>query len=693
MNSSLLGHGNRELIIQHQLKQKDYFHQASSCLRSGDPRSAATLCDAGLKDYPGDGNLLTLAAKANLALKRFTEAKARIEEAIRLFPDFANAHEAFGDLLLVQGYVESAIEAYGQALRLDPTSSDTHRKLDKARDLASNAANAPAEDPRSRHQDPRPRMPFEDEIAKAAAFQRDGDPNKAEDIYRDILKRDPDHVEAARLLAGIAVAKNRHRDAEVFLLRAVANAPDYGSAWVQLCNVQRELEKYEEAIESAKQVLRLGPDKAESHMVYAGVIGMAGCHDEAIESYRTALEIDGSKIGAMSSMAHHLKTIGRQDEAIAMYRESIATKREHTEGYWSLANLKTFRFKDAEVKDMEDLLTVEDLKDESRVHLHNALGFEYESRGDYDRAFLNFDLCSTIRRKSESYDPVETDDSVDRTIEVFNEKFLEDKSEIGHSDDAPIFIVGLPRSGSTLIEQILSSHSKVEGTHELADLSRVIRQARRETRRRQTLPEMADKLDPADWKKIGAHYIERTTKYRSGSPYFIDKNPNNFTSIGFIALALPKAKIINALRHPLDSCFGTYKQLFAKGQPFSYDLTELGEYYLQYRRLMDHWHKVLPGKVLDVQYEDVVSDLDTQVRRMLDYCGLPFEDACVRFHETERAVKTASSEQVRQPIYSSSVNLWRNYEQHLDELVQILEPLLRELPEADQPSMLPNKRG
>jgi len=664
-----------------------------SRLQSGDPQSAAKLCDAGLKNYPGDGNLLTLSAKANLALKRFAEARARIEEAVRLYPDFASAHDAFGDLLLVQGYIDFAIEAYGQALRLDPTRSETHRKVDKARDLASKATNAPAEEPRPDHRDPRSRMQFEEEIVKAAAFERDGEPNKAEDIYRDILKRDPDHVEAVRLLAGIAATNKQYRDAEVFLLRAVANAPDYGRAWVELCNVQRELEKYERATESAKQVLRLGPDKAEAHMVYAGVIGAAGRHEEAIESYRKALEIDDSKIGAMSAMAHHLKTIGHTDEAIAMYRESIAAGPKHTEGYWSLANLKTFRFEDAEVEDMEDLLTVEDLEDESRVHLHNALGFEYESREDYDRAFRNFDLCSTIRRKSESYDPVNTEDSFDRTIKVFNDQFLEDKSEIGCADDAPIFIVGLPRSGSTLIEQILSSHSQVEGTHELADLPRVIQQAHRETRGKQKLPEMANKLETVDWEKIGEYYIERTTKYRSGSPYFIDKNPNNFAYIGFTALALPKAKIINALRHPLDSCFGTYKQLFAKGQPFSYDLMELGEYYLQYRRLMDHWHKVLPGKVLDVQYEDVVSDLDTQVRRLLDHCGLPFEEACLRFHKTERAVKTASSEQVRRPIYSSSVNLWRNYENHLDELIQILEPLLRELPEADRPAVMLNNNG
>ena len=637
---------------------------------------------------PGDANILCLSAKANIALKRYTEARKHLEEAIRLFPDFANAHETYGDLLLIEGYVERAIEAYGQTLRLDPTKGDTHRKLDKAHELLAKAKSAPAEASRTETQTPRRRMAFEEEVAEAVAFAKDNEPNKAEDIYRDILKRDPDHVEAARLLAGIAAKNKRHYDAEVFLLRAVSNAPDYGRAWVELCNVQRELQKYEEALESAKQVLRLGPDRAESHMIYANAIGMAGCPQEAIESYRKALDIDGSKIGAMSSMAHQLKTIGDTEEAIAMYRKSIAKKPDHTESYWSLANLKTFRFEDSEVDTMETLLADENLKDESRVHVHNALGFEYEARGDYDRAFANFDLCSTIRRISESYDPVETEDSFDHIIEIFDDKFLTEKSGQGCVDDSPIFIVGLPRSGSTLIEQILSSHSMVEGTHELTELARVIQFARRETKQRKGYPEMLVNLEPADWERIGSHYIERTTKFRSDRPYFIDKNPNNFTSVGLMALVLPNAKIINARRHPLDSCFGTYKQLFAQGQPFSYDLTELGEYYLQYRRLMDHWHQVLPGKVLDVQYEEVVADLETQVRRMLDYCELPFEEACLRFHETERAVKTASSEQVRLPIYSSSVNLWRNYEDHLEELIQVLEPLLIELPETDQPDLL-----
>lgn len=646
-------------------------------MRSGDARMAAKLCESGLAAFPGDGNILCVSAKANLALRRFTEARERIEEAIRLYPDFADAHETYGDLLFVQGYPDAAAEAYGQAIRLDPTKSATHLKLEKVRDLVARSEESPVVEARAAKQVPRHRMAFEEEMARAVAFEQDGQLDKAEDIYRDVLERDPNHVEAARLLARVAVKHERYGDAEVFLLRAVSNAPDYGRAWVDLCNVQRELEKFEEAEESARQVLRLGPEKAESYMVLAGVVGMAGRHTEAIDNYRKALEIDGSKAGAISSMAHHLKTIGRQDEAIAKYRESIAVKPHHTEAYWSLANLKTFRFEDAEIETMESLLASDEVDDPSRVHLHNALGLAYETREDYDQAFSHFEKCNSMRRKSECYDPVEVEDSHDRIIEIFDAGFFEHRSGYGCADESPILIVGLPRSGSTLIEQILSSHSEVEGTHELSDLNRALQETRRAAKARR-FPEGMPDLEAADWASLGERYVERTRKYRGEAPRFIDKNPNNFNLIGVASLALPNATIINARRHPLDSCFGSYKQLFASGQPFTYDLTELGEYYLQYQRLMDHWHSVLPGRVLDVRYEEVVADLEFQVRRILDFCGLPFEEACLRFYETERAIKTASSEQVRRPIYSSSVNLWRKYEPHLDELIDVLEPILKE---------------
>ena len=647
---------------------------------------AAELCEIYLKRNPADGNFLCLAAKANLALKNFAAAKSRLQDAIRLYPDFSLAHETLGDLLLVQGRGSEALDAYEQALRLDPANAPVHDKIDKARQMKREATEKPAGSRAGRS--PPQRMPFADEIATAVEQAKRGDKRAAEMTYREILKKDPDHIEAARLLAGMAVENRRFREAEVFLRKALSNAPDYARAWVDLSQVQHELRKFDDAIASAREVLRIVPEAAESHLLFAGAIGAAGHHDEAIEAYERAIGLSPDKPGAISSMANHLKTIGRHDDAIAAYRRAIAIRPDHAEAYWSLANLKTFRFEPEEVAAMESLLENDDLPDLSRSQLHNALGFEYEARRDFERAFEHFARCNEIRRKSESYDPVDTEDRYDRVIRMFDADFLDRDCGPPVAAVTPIFVVGLPRSGSTLIEQILASHHQIEGTHELAELSRAIKSTRRQSRDRFRFPDSLEKLQDREWKEIGDEYLRLTESFRSGAPFFIDKNPNNFVHVGTIRLALPHAKIINARRHPLDSCLGSFKQLFATGQPFTYDLTEIGEYYLQYSRLMDHWHAVIPGFVLDVHYEKVVADVESEVRRILDFCGLPFEDACLRFYETERAVRTASSEQVRRPIYSSSVNLWRNYESHLDELVHILKPLLSALAAEDRPAAL-----
>lgn len=653
--------------------QQKQYEEALSQLQSGNAQMAAELCELGLGRYPGDANLLCLAARANIALRNFPTAEKRIEEAIRLFPDFAMAHETYGDLLLVRGRAADALKVYEQAMLLDPTRSTVHDKMERARSLDAQSAQAAGTPPSGAK--PR-RMRFEAEIRAALEHEKAEDFRAAEMIYRDILKKDPDHVEAARLLAAIASRNKRYRDAEVFLKKALSNAPDYARAWVDLANVQRELDKLDEAVESAKQVIRLSPENAESHVLYASAIGMAGDHERAIESYRKALELAPDRANALSGMAHHQKTIGLQQEAIDSYRRAIEVRPEHAEAYWSLANLKTFRFRDDEVAAMEALLEYDELADSAKAQLHNALGLEHEARENYETAFAHFERCNAYRRAEESYDPVETESTNDRIIDMFDRQFFERNAGSADFDVTPILIVGLPRSGSTLIEQILASHSRIEGTHELGDLSRAVQHLRRKTDRRARYPEALASLTVDGWREIGAEYLERTKIHRSGMPFFIDKNPNNFIHVGVLKLALPNAKIIDARRHPMDSCFGSFKQLFASGQPFTYDLTELGLYYLQYRRLMQHWHEVLPGYVLDVEYENVVADLEGQVRRLLDFVGLPFEEACLRFHETERAVKTASSEQVRRPIYSTSVNLWRNYEPHLSELIHILKPVL-----------------
>ena len=664
--------------------QKTQYEQALGHLKTGNADAAVSACEAALREYPGDANLMCLAAKANLTLQRLGDAQRLIDEAVRQHPDFAVAHDVYGDLLLVKGQTDSAVKAYEQAMRLDPTRSLLLNKIEKARELQATDSGTPLQ--AERKAPPGRRMAFEDEIHIAQEKYTSGEPREAEKIYRNILKRDPNHVEAARLLAGLAVENKQYKDAEVFLRHAASISPDYGRIWIDLTNVLREQEKFDDALECALKIIEMAPDKAESHILAASVVGSMGRHEDAIGYYETALDISPDRAGAMSSMAHHLKTVGRQADGVVMYRKAIATKPDHAEAYWSLANLKTFRFAEKEVQAMQALLQDDKLEDASRVQVHNALALENEAARDFDQAFLHFEQCNFLRRQSEIYDPVETETGIDRIIEIMDEEFIGKYEGLGCSDDAPILIVGLPRSGSTLIEQILASHSQVDGTFELGDLPKVAKRIRRFSKKRSSFPTNLLDLSALHWSKIGQDYIESTQKYRAGAAYFIDKNPNNFIFIGLLRIALPGAKIINAMRHPLDSCFGSFKQLFASGQPFTYDLTELGEYYLQYHRLMEHWKQVTPGFSLDVHYEDVVADLEGQVRRILDFCKLPFEENCLRFHETERAVKTASSEQVRRPIYSSSVDLWRNYENHLGELIQILEPVLQSMPTAAQPA-------
>ena len=642
---------------------------------------ASKLCQEGLDKYPDDANILCLAGEALIALKQFDEARSHIEKARSLYPHFAATHEIFADLLLLEGHFEKAIESYRHCMKLDASRLQLNDKIKRARELIRSTAAAVGS---------RPTIAFADEMKRAEQFSNDGKPQKSENIYRDILRRDPNHVEATRLLAQIAAAREYYEEAELLLQRAVRNAPEYARIWLDLSSVQLKLEKHFDAVHSAEKLVELTPEIAESHISLANAQAKANLTELAIESYRSALRIAPKHPGAFMGLAHQLKTIGRQQESIEVYRQNISVNPRNSEPYWSLANLKTFRFEDEEVEAMERLLRDHSLNDITVVQLCNSLGLEYEGRKDYDRAFEYFQRCNDKQRESQTYDPIANEVMAESIKEVFSQQFCAQNQGHGNTDPAPVFIIGLPRSGSTLIEQILASHSQVEGTHELSDLPKIVRSIARKKRQGLRFPEIVKEFEPRAWRKLGDQYLRSTEKYRSGLPRFIDKNPNNFIYAGLLHLSLPDARIINARRHPLDSCFGSYKQLFASGQPFSYDFTELGEYYLQYQSLMDHWHQVIPGRVLDVDYEEVVADLDTEVRRILDFCELPFEQACLNFHETERAVRTASSEQVRRPIYSSSVNLWQRYESHLHELIEILEPLLLQRPPDEQPVSIRN---
>ncbi len=526
------------------------------------------------------------------------------------------------------------------------------------------------------------------DIAKAAELEKEEKFAEAEKLYRQILTRHPDNVSAMRLWAQLGIREKRYSEAERLLQQAVQVAPGFSQALDNLCSVQLQQEKFDDVIESAKKLLKLKPRSPDGHIWLATATAAAGNHVDAVGFFDKALEFAPNHVGAMCGKGNAYRTIGDQDGAIAAYRSSIEANPLHAEAYWSLANLKTFRFEDQEVDDMLALVGDKRIPPVGQVQLNNALGLEFDGRKEYDRAFEFIDCGNKLRREQEYYDRVMNEEKTDLSLEVFTPQFFADNAGHGHPDPAPIFIVGLPRSGSTLLEQILSSHSKVDGTHELFDFDKTIRADPDLSAPPARYPTSVANIGANDFKRLGSEYMERTRRHRGDRPFFTDKNPNNFVHVGLLNLILPNAKIINAARHPLDSCFGSYKQLFAQGQPFTYDLVELGEYYLQYQRLMDHWHEVMPGKVLDVQYEDVVADLEGQVRRILDYCELDWEESCLRFHETSRSVKSASSEQVRQPIYTSAVHTWRHYEAHLGPLIETLEPLLANLPESNRPASL-----
>lgn len=665
---------------------KTSFDRANTFLRAGDAPMAERLCRQALNDFPRDVNLLCLLGATLIRQHKPDEAEHTLSRATRLYKDFSRAHEGLAEVFIMQGRLQLALESLQRAEALEPGSASIRNK--KAMVLTGLGD----QDGATREFEASFKLtPHREDLVRGLGLQRMGNIREAENIYRGVLVKDPTNVDALRLLAGVAMRAKQWGDAEALLERALEIAPDFSMGWMDLGLARQEQDNLQGAAEAYERLIRLEPARPQGHVAMGTVKAMVGQHDAAIDAFSRALKYDTGNHGALAGLGHVLKTVGNQEEAIARYRECVRHNPDHGETWWSLANLKTFRFEDADIETMLARIANKNLLLEQRANFEFALGKAYEDRSDYARAFEFYAKGNANRRERENYDPVQTSDLHDRFIEVFTNELFEKHSGGGCQSNAPILIVGLPRSGSTLIEQILSSHPLVEGTHELPDLGRIARASGMQREDRSTYPAVVGHLDSAELIEFGEEYLTRTARHRqTDKPRFTDKLPNNFVHVGFLSLILPNAKIINAKRHPLDSCLGSFKQLFARGQPFTYDQLELAEFYCDYQRLMDHWHSVLPGKVLDVQYEDVVDDLETQVRRLLDYCELPWDDNCLRFYENQRAVKTASSEQVRQPIYSSSKHLWRKYEPHLGPMIEVLEPLLRELPDDWQPESMQN---
>ena len=653
-----------------QSNPKQAFDRAIFLLKNDSFDEAEQICRSSLSENDRDINFLFLLGTIQMRKNELEEAEMLFKAVVKRAPDYPTVQENLGTVLLNLGKSEEALIPLQAAIELKPDSSGAFFKLGGA---LKNLGRDEAGDAALKHAGSL--SPDQASLEKATMLFVEGKFREAEVLAKELVNSNPRDVNAGLLLARIAIHAGAHDDAVKLLRKIVTLAPRFIIAWHDLGATLNEQGKEEEAIVVLGDALTHDSKNATTHYLYAAALAKAGRTEDAADSYRSAIEIDPELAGAHVGLGHVLKTLGDQEGGIASYRAGIVLRPNLGEIYFSLSNLKTFRFSDEEVDDMAQRIAQPELDSESKTHFAFSLGKAFEDNKDYDRAFEYYNQGNLEHRNSVIYDPVQTEVAHQKMKETYSEEFFKRIKEAapGSQDPAPIFIVGLPRSGSTLLEQILASHSLVDGTSELPDLG-IVSQMIADKHKGRSFPGGVLEMSDTELTSLGQEYLSRVERHRRGAPYFTDKMPNNFAHVGLLQAILPNAKIIDARRHPLDSCVGCFKQHFARGQTFTYDLFELGEFYIEYDSLMKHWDEVLPNKVLRVQYEDVVQDLDTQVRRILDYCGLPFEEGCVNFHETKRSVRTASSEQVRQPIYNQSVNTWMRFESHIDDLKETLEP-------------------
>ena len=589
-------------------------------------------------------------------------------ELERLTPNDSLVFEALGHAHAALKAPIEAIGAYEKATRLNPAllaSWQALADLRRARGDAGRAAEARA---RARFLRGMPK-----DLRKVASLLHRKKLRRAEILCRDFLKRFPRNTEAMRLLANIGAELNILDDAEFLLESALVFQPDFRAARCDYVNVLRKRQKFEPALAQVRLLLESDPDKELYRSMYASICLAVGEVEASLDTYD---KLTGEHPNPLNFLhrGHALKTVGRQAEAIDSYREATRLKDDFGDAWWSLGNLKTYRFEDAEIERMKASEADDGTSFVDRYHLCFALGKALENRGDYDASFGFYARGNRLKKSEINYDPDRIEAEAKRQAVVCDRRLFEQRAGQGWPAADPIFIVGLPRSGSTLLEQILASHPQVDGTFELPNILALAHKLNgRATRRSEPeYPGVLRQLRPETLRKLGRQYIDSTRIYREGAAFFTDKMPNNFRHIGLIKLILPNARIIDARRDPMACGFSVYKQLFAEGQEFSYSLEDVARYYRTYVRLMDHWNGVFPGQICLVRYEDVVRDIETEVRRMLDHCGLPFHPDCLDFHKTSRAVRTASSEQVRQPLYTSGLEQWKRYEAHLQPLRDLL---------------------
>jgi len=622
---------------------------------------------------PDHVDALYMAAVCERYLDRPQRARERLQRLKAASPEFGRAHQEEGHLLRGLGQAERALEAYRRACRYNPAleaSWTAQAEILTALNRGEEAAQARAQAERLA------KLPRE--LKAVTHLLYEGRLLKAEQACRAYLQKHPKNVEGMRLLAEIGVRFGVLEDAEFLLESAAAFEPDNIQVRLDYIQVLRKRQKFAEALEEARRLYRQDPNNPIFQSHYAIESMQTGAYETALAVFDDILRKLPNDPATLTSRGHALKTFGRHDEAVKSYQAAYRAKPDHGDAYYALANLKTYRFSDEELDAMRRLEASAETDFQSRVHLCFALGKALEDRETYEESFRYYERGNTLKRVQTRYTAEQMDEEFEAQKRHCDAALFEAQGGRGCPAPDPIFIVGLPRAGSTLIEQILASHSQVDGTLELPNILALSHRLRGRKRLsdKSRYPRILGELTEEQLTQFGEAYIEGTRIHRAGAPFFTDKMPNNFRHIGLIKLILPNARIIDARREPMACCFSGFKQLFAEGQEFTYGLEEIGRYYRGYVELMDHWDAVLPGEILRVRYEEVVDDLEGQVRRMLDHLGLPFEPACVEFHKTERAVRTASSEQVRQPINREGVAQWRHFEPWLGPLKDALGPAL-----------------
>lgn len=622
-----------------------------------------------LERDPKHGEALYMAA----VCYRFTQQYELAQECLSLLKslthDRGRVYQEQGHLHMATHHPEQALAAFANACQLNPALIASWRSQQKI--LAQvgrpeEARQAQAQVNRLQKL-PKVLLAVTDLIAQGKLF-------KAEDLCRKFLQANPTHTEGMRLLAELAIQFGVLEDAEYLLESAAEFAPNNTQVRIDHIAVLRKRQKFEAAVAAAEKLHHENPNNPQLKSVLAIEKMQIGDYEGSIALLDQVLEsLPGDAI-TLTSRGHALKTEGQGEAAIESYRNAISSNPWHGDAYYALSNLKTYRFDEKDIEAMLELDQREELSPNSRVHVAFALGKAFEDEQNYERSFEFYAQGNRLKRQQSRYDADKMTEELTAQRTFFTPRVLESRAGAGYRAPDPIFIVGLPRAGSTLLEQILSSHSQVDGTLELPNILSTAQKLRRQGRDgdARPYPDLLQDMSDAQLNTLGQQYIDDTRIHRQGAPFFIDKMPNNFRHIGLIKLILPNAKVIDARRHPMACCFSGFKQLFAEGQEFSYDLTDIGRYYSDYVQLMAHWDLVDPGSILKVQYEEVVEDLETQVRSILQFCGLPFEEACLNYHATERAVRTASSEQVRQPIYTSGVEQWTHYREYLGPLEHAL---------------------